>query len=359
MNRDRCVQGPVVVEELFRGALIREQRRADRSKQQLLLVSISLPQTANGQHGWAPVIDALRAITRETDITGWLDAGRTLSVILPAVQGSTTQLASQLRARVQQELSKRCGDDTLDSFSVAVSLHPGQADVSEDAAGVFSPLPAFHFAHERRGYSAVKRVLDVLCSLALLAFLSPVFLVVAVLVKLTSSGPVFFRQSRIGYLGKPFPMLKFRTMRVNADSAVHQQFVTNFIKSGARQDPATPGFFKIARDPRVTSIGRILRKTSLDELPQLWNVFCGDMSLVGPRPPLQYEVEQYEAWHRRRVLEAKPGITGLWQVTGRSRTTFDDMVRLDLRYAKTCSLSTDVKILLATPAAVISGKGAC
>ena len=112
-------------------------------------------------------------------------------------------------------------------------------------------------------------------------------------------------------------------------------------------------------DPRVTPIGSFLRKTSLDELPQLWNVLCGEMSLVGPRPPLSYEVQQYKPWHYRRVIEAKPGITGLWQVTGRSRTTFDDMVRLDLRYARTHSVWTDVKILLATPRAVFSGKGAC
>jgi lipopolysaccharide/colanic/teichoic acid biosynthesis glycosyltransferase len=109
----------------------------------------------------------------------------------------------------------------------------------------------------------------------------------------------------------------------------------------------------------VTAIGRVLRKTSLDELPQLWNVIRGDMSLVGPRPPIGYELKEYEPWHWQRVMAAKPGITGLWQVAGRSRTTFDGMVRLDLRYAKSCSLWTDIKILLATPAAVISGKGAC
>jgi len=112
-------------------------------------------------------------------------------------------------------------------------------------------------------------------------------------------------------------------------------------------------------DPRVTPIGRILRKTSLDELPQLWNVLRGDMSLVGPRPPVPDELEQYQRWHQRRVLDAKPGITGLWQVSGRSRTTFDDMVRLDIRYAQRRSLWNDLKILLATPGAVISGKGAC
>jgi lipopolysaccharide/colanic/teichoic acid biosynthesis glycosyltransferase len=165
---------------------------------------------------------------------------------------------------------------------------------------------------------------------------------------------------------KPFKMLKFRTMKLNADHAIHLQFVSSFIKSGGRAGQASeaaqgarPGLFKIVDDPRVTTIGRFLRRTSLDELPQLWNVLRGDMSLVGPRPPLQYEVEQYQSWHRRRVLEVKPGVTGLWQVTGRSRTTFDEMVRLDLRYAKTYSFWTDLKILLATPAAVLAGKGAC
>jgi lipopolysaccharide/colanic/teichoic acid biosynthesis glycosyltransferase len=155
-------------------------------------------------------------------------------------------------------------------------------------------------------------------------------------------------------------MLKFRTMHANADSAVHHEYVSWFIKSSGKTQPGgQDGVFKLANDRRITPVGHILRKTSLDELPQLWNVFRGDMSLVGPRPPLPYEVEQYKPWHCRRVLEAKPGITGLWQVTGRSRTTFDEMVRLDLRYARTYSLWTDIKILLATPRAVISGKGAC
>jgi lipopolysaccharide/colanic/teichoic acid biosynthesis glycosyltransferase len=154
-------------------------------------------------------------------------------------------------------------------------------------------------------------------------------------------------------------MLKFRTMQVNADHSIHHEFVTTFIKSGAQAaEPGTEPFFKVTNDPRVTGVGRVLRKTSLDELPQLWNVLVGHMSLVGPRPPLPYELEQYQSWHQRRVLEAKPGITGLWQVAGRSRTTFDEMVRLDLRYAKQRSLWTDLKILVATPKAVISGKGA-
>jgi lipopolysaccharide/colanic/teichoic acid biosynthesis glycosyltransferase len=154
-------------------------------------------------------------------------------------------------------------------------------------------------------------------------------------------------------------MLKFRTMHIGVDDRVHRDYVSSFIKgAGQIQGSGQNGFFKLTNDRRVTPLGRLLRKTSLDELPQLWNVLRGDMSLVGPRPPIPYELEQYAPWHRRRVLEAKPGITGLWQVTGRSRTTFDEMVRLDLRYIGTRSLWTDIKILLATPAAALLGKGA-
>jgi lipopolysaccharide/colanic/teichoic acid biosynthesis glycosyltransferase len=202
--------------------------------------------------------------------------------------------------------------------------------------------------------------MDVAVSLILLLALSPLLLLVAVLVKLTSRGPILYRQPRIGYMARPFTMLKFRTMCAGADPTIHQEFVSSFIKGNApASGPGANALFKLTDDPRITPAGRVLRSTSLDELPQLWNVLRGDMSLVGPRPPLRYEYDQYEPWHHRRLLEAQPGITGLWQVAGRSRTTFDDMVRLDLRYAKTRSIWTDVKILLATPAAVISGKGAC
>lgn len=159
---------------------------------------------------------------------------------------------------------------------------------------------------------------------------------------------------------KPFTMYKFRTMYADADHRVHYHYVSWFITSSDKADAKDKAsFFKLTNDDRITPIGRLLRRTSLDELPQLWNVLIGDMSLVGPRPPLPYELQQYKPWHRRRLLEAMPGITGLWQVVGRSRTTFDEMVRLDLQYARTMSLWFDIKILLATPVAVITGKGAC
>jgi len=149
-------------------------------------------------------------------------------------------------------------------------------------------------------------------------------------------------------------------MYIGNDAAIHREFVQQFIANGAAVKPAAKdaALYKLATDPRVTPIGRFLRKTSLDELPQFLNVLIGQMSLVGPRPPVPYEVECYHLWHKARLLEAKPGITGLWQVTGRSRVKFDDMVRMDLRYANTWSLWLDIKILAQTPHAVLSGNGA-
>src|SRR5262249_28795045 len=199
--------------------------------------------------------------------------------------------------------------------------------------------------------AVVKRTLDVAFSLVLLGICAPMLAIIALLVRLTSPGPVLFRQLRIGQMGKPFRMLKFRTMYVGSAANPPSAFIADFIKGNGH-------VCKLTNDPRITPLGRILRKTSLDELPQLWNVLIGEMSLVGPRPPIPYEVDHYAPWHLRRVLEAKPGITGLWQVTGRSRTTFDEMVRLDLRYVTKQSLLTDLWILIRTARTVLSREGA-
>ena len=203
--------------------------------------------------------------------------------------------------------------------------------------------------------------MDVLGSLLALLLFSPIFLFAAIAIKATSKGPIFFRQRRIGQHGSSFVFLKFRSMFVNNDSSVHKEYVQKLIAGKADKhlsDGNGQGVYKLTNDSRITRVGAFLRKTSLDELPQFINVLKGEMSLVGPRPPVPYEVEAYDIWHRRRLLEAKPGITGLWQVSGRSRVTFDDMVRLDLHYARTWSPWTDIKILLRTPAAVMLGEGA-
>jgi lipopolysaccharide/colanic/teichoic acid biosynthesis glycosyltransferase len=204
--------------------------------------------------------------------------------------------------------------------------------------------------------------MDIVGSLIMIIGLSPLFLVIAVAIKMTSEGPVLFQQRRVGQHGSTFVFLKFRSMYVGNDSKVHRDYVTKLIAGQAERKPSNGngngnGVYKLTDDPRITKVGDFLRRTSLDELPQFFNVLKGEMSLVGPRPPIAYEVEAYDIWHRRRVLEAKPGITGLWQVYGRSRVNFDDMVRLDLRYARTWSPWMDVKILLRTPGAMF-GEGA-
>jgi exopolysaccharide biosynthesis polyprenyl glycosylphosphotransferase len=193
-----------------------------------------------------------------------------------------------------------------------------------------------------------KRSIDLVLSAAGLAVFLVLFAVLAVLIKLDSSGPAFYGQMRVGKDGRPFRLLKFRSMRQDADLLLAELEQLNEV-SGP--------MFKIRQDPRVTRVGAFLRRYSLDELPQLINVMRGEMSLVGPRPPLPSEVERYEDWQLGR-LRALPGITGLWQVSGRSEVAFDDMVRLDLQYIRNRSLALDVEILLRTIPAVLSTRGA-
>jgi lipopolysaccharide/colanic/teichoic acid biosynthesis glycosyltransferase len=200
--------------------------------------------------------------------------------------------------------------------------------------------------------------MDIAGSVCALILLAPLFLLIAIAVKLTSCGPVLFRQERVGLNGRRFVILKFRTMYVASDPSIHEEYIERFIAGSidAPRDGAKP-VYKLSDDPRVTPLGRLLRRTSLDELPQFFNVLTGAMSLVGPRPSLPYEVSRYADWHRQR-LAVKPGITGLWQVGGRSSLTFDEMVRLDITYAQSWSLWLDVRFLCRTIWVVVSGRGA-
>ena len=202
------------------------------------------------------------------------------------------------------------------------------------------------------------RGLDIAVSLTLMVLLLPVFIIIAIAIRLDSRGPAVYRQVRVGLRQKPFTVNKFRTMWADAGHDRHRQFVTRLIRGeDPGEDEGTPGFRKIKRDPRVTRVGHYLRKSSLDELPQLWNVLRGDMSLVGPRPPIGYEVEHYPAeWFLR--FSVKPGLTGLWQVSGRSELTLDEMIALDLEYARTRSFWLNVRILLRTIPAVLFARGA-
>ena len=207
----------------------------------------------------------------------------------------------------------------------------------------------------------IKRSIDIMGALVGIIVFSPVMLVIAIMIKITSRGPVLFRQERMEFLGKKFTFLKFRSMYTGCSEERHRKYVTNLIENNiktTRQGDECKLMYKMNDDPRITPFGKFLRKSSLDELPQLINVLKGEMSLVGPRPPIPYEVEKYENWHLRRVLEVKPGITGLWQVKGRSSTTFNEMVRMDIAYVNNFSLWLDLKILFKTLWVVITGKGA-
>ncbi len=200
----------------------------------------------------------------------------------------------------------------------------------------------------------LKRQFDIFVAALLLVLGSVLFLVIAVIVRLTSRGPVFFRQTRVGYAGHEFTMYKFRTMEVG-DESRHRDYALRWIRDGELARQAS-GTFKLEDDPRITPFGRLLRSSSLDELPQLWNVLRGDMSLVGPRPAIPYEVAEYDARQRQR-LGTLPGITGFWQVSGRNQLSFDRMVELDVAYIRNWTLGTDVAILLKTIPAVLLGTG--
>jgi len=350
----------VLNEELFRTAFNRERKRADRFNQKVVLLTVSIDavRDAGVPIAWTRVINALAAVKRPFDLVGWVVRDTTLGFIVPEIRESDVRVPEELSRRVRRHLETHLGPDQGARVSIRMRVHPNPRPAVDEVPDI----DAHHDQAQtlaRAAYPVLKRGCDIAGSVMGLLALSPVLVIVAALVKLTSRGPVLFRQPRVGHKERTFTMLKFRTMRADADHTLHQQYVSWFITASDRAPTTgTDASFKLAGDPRVTRVGAILRKTSLDELPQLWNVLCGEMSLVGPRPPLDYEVRQYAPWHRRRVMDVKPGMTGLWQVTGRSCTTFDQMVRLDLRYAKTCSLWSDLKILLATPAAVLSGKGA-
>lgn len=208
-----------------------------------------------------------------------------------------------------------------------------------------------------RGSPRLWRVVDVVGALVGLVILAPVFLIAAVAVKLDSPGPVLFRQRRIGFGRRTFTVNKFRTMHSDAASAPHRDYITSLINGDVDSSRHESGLYKLVADARVTRVGRVLRRWSLDELPQLWNVLRGDMSLIGPRPAIPYELDHYEpAWYGR--FSVKPGMTGLWQVSGRNELGFRDMVRLDLVYAETWSIRLNLRILRKTIFTVLRGRGA-
>jgi lipopolysaccharide/colanic/teichoic acid biosynthesis glycosyltransferase len=357
----------LLAEDVFRRIFCWERKRAERSGRCFLLMLVHLESvhSANKDEGTlSEIASALSSASRETDIAGWYREGTILGVIFTELgNGNWEEVREFARTKMYASLRAQLSPEQIDRIHISFHLLPekwGKASRGEMANAKLYP-DLFERDEERKFSRAVKRLMDILGSIVALTLCSPLLLLIALAIKLTSKGPILFRQERVGRYGLRFTFLKFRSMKCENDPSIHREYVRRFIAGKADSAGTSPNqnaVYKIQNDPRVTRLGKFLRKTSLDELPQLINVLRGEMSLVGPRPPIPYELEAYQIWHQRRLLEAKPGITGLWQVNGRSRLRFDDMVRLDLQYAKTWSLWLDIKILLQTPRAVLLGAGA-
>lgn len=317
-----------------------EMRRAERCHSTLCVATFDC---SPNEEPTARAVEAIAARLQTTspEVIASRRHGTKISILLPntvkedvleAIQAADPSAVSPRHAEVY------CyPDDVLASFVDG-------SDASE--------LPFIMADYdERRSGLLLKRCLDVALVLVALTALSPLMVLTAIAVAATSRGPVLFRQSRIGRFGRRFVVYKFRSMYVDADERVHRQHVTSIIRAQRRSaaDDEPPSYWKqLDDDPRITPLGRYLRRLKIDELPQLFNVLKGEMSIVGPRPALNYEAALYQPWQLRRMSPLKPGITGLWQVTGDSYTTFDDMVRMDLHYIDRWSNQLDLRILMAT-----------
>lgn len=341
-------------QESFRRSLRLEQRRTERSRRPFVLLLMEAAARHDART-WQRVHTAVSSTVRETDISGWYEQDSVFGVLFTEVVGEAEVVRTALLAKLTAAMAARLTPEQARQITFSFYAYP--QDWDKPGQGGVSPA-LYPETRRRKSLNLMaKRALDVVGSLLALVVFSPVFAVIAALVKLTSEGPVLFKQVRVGQYGQPFTFLKFRSMYVNNDQRLHQDYVKSLIAGEvpAEAQAGDPAAYKLKNDPRITPLGAWLRKTSLDELPQFLNVLQGEMALVGPRPPIPYEVKEYDIWHRRRLLEVKPGLTGLWQVKGRSQTTFNEMVRLDLQYARTWSLWTDIKLLLMTPWAMVKG----
>ena len=357
----------VLNEEAFHRMISLERKRTERSGKPFLLMLLDM---GNGllsdktEKAMDKILSALSLSTRETDITGWYKKNSVVGVMFTEFGAEDrNSILSTIMTRVSETLRNNLNSRQFGVISISFHLFPEEwnQEIPQRPSNPTLYPDLRRRDNARKFFCVTKRIMDIAGSALALLLFAPILLVIAIAIKLTSEGPVFFRQKRVGQYGEQFVFLKFRSMHVNNDASIHKAFVKQLIAGSAQSKPGNGNgqtVYKLTSDPRITRIGGFLRRTSLDELPQFLNVLKGEMSLVGPRPAIAYEVEAYDIWHRRRVLEAKPGITGLWQVNGRSRIKFDDMVRLDLRYAKTWSPWMDLKILLRTPVAVVFGDGA-
>jgi len=371
----------------FTDLLYYERERSERTNCPFSLIHINLSKInvrKNGQ-SFNNIIKTIALSLRTIDRTGWIESN-TIGIFLPDTKLIGAKAAA---VKFKNKLIKSLGEDFL-LLEFVVSTYPEPVEQKEEkihpketknrsssSPGIYTmdyasnPLMSDILTIDssyildlsviglRDDWQLViKRLIDIVGAIFGLIIFSPIMLIIAAAIKLTSKGPLLFHQERMGYKGKKFPFLKFRSMHSDNDENLHREYVEKLIRGnhneinmGSEDNPC----YKMKNDPRVTPLGKILRKSSMDELPQFFNVLMGQMSLVGPRPPIPYELKNYQSWHRKRVLNVKPGITGFWQVNGRSLTTFDEMVRMDLHYANNWDLWLDFKILLRTVKVVFTG----
>jgi exopolysaccharide biosynthesis polyprenyl glycosylphosphotransferase len=355
----------MLAEESFVKQLALERKRAERSGRSFVLMLLDLNRLlrkGSSDEAVGRIISVLAHAIRETDIRGWY-AESVIGVIFTEIGASDeTPVAHALLSKVTAALCRTLTIEDMNEISLSFQIYPedwdGEGPGNPSSSSLYPDLVR-HMERRKASY-ILKRSIDVVGSLAALVVSLPLFLIIAIAIKLTSRGPVFFQQARLGQYGKKFTFFKFRSMYFATNHTIHEQYVKDLIAGtlAVKEQNDRKAVYKMTNDPRVTPVGKFLRRTSLDEFPQFFNVLRGEMSLVGPRPPLPYEFERYVVWHKRRLLAVKPGITGLWQVEGRSKVPFDEMVRMDLEYAKTWSLWVDIKILVRTPLALLNSDGA-
>jgi len=306
----------ILNEEAFHRMISLERKRTERSRKPFLLMLLnignSLRSDKNGK-ALDKILSALSLSTRETDFTGWYRSDSIGVMFTEFGNDDRNAILSTMMTRVSETLRDNLSSQQFGLISIEFHLFPEEwnHDIPQRPSNPTLYPDLTRRDNAKKLFCVIKRFMDIVGSIFALLLFAPVLLAIAIAIKLTSKGPVFFRQKRVGQYGEQFVFLKFRSMKVNNDSSVHKTYVKQLIagKAQSHSGNGNGGVYKLTRDDRITSIGGFLRKTSLDELPQFVNVLKGEMSLVGPRPPIAYEVESYQIWHRRRVLEAKPGIT--------------------------------------------------
>jgi lipopolysaccharide/colanic/teichoic acid biosynthesis glycosyltransferase len=343
----------------FHSLMARERGRADRNGNIFSLIIFRMANLPPGISVQRRLLVSLGSRLRDIDEYGWYD-DRHLGAIIPYASGKNAQ---RIAEGICRDLALPATDETFIVYTYPESWFSDQlADlslkpapvlqqeplVSTTPAGPPSVCPSNDTSFLYRPLPIWKRMLDLTVSLTALITLSPFFLFALILIKLVSPGPVIFRQERIGHMRRAFTLFKFRTMEVGTDVDAHARHMRKLIVKDSESRPLS----KLEDSMRIIPYGRLLRATCIDELPQFFNVLRGEMSMVGPRPCLAYEADEYQRWHARR-FDSVPGMTGLWQVRGKNRTTFKEMIRLDISYTQNLSLWLDLKIIFLTPVAII------